>query len=307
MLKKLVGFTATCLFASSITAAPMDYHLAPKKIAENTWVFEGAIEDFSMENGGNIVNTAFIVTDDSVVLIDSGPSLRYGKQVREAISKITSKPISHVLNTHHHPDHFLGNQAFSDTAILARPDTGKAIAQHGNAFSDNMYRMVGDWMRSTEVVLPNQPLEGDKLTVGGHTFRLMDFTGHTGADLVIFDESTGVLFASDMIFYQRALTTPHSPGIQIWIDELKKIAQLKYKIMVPGHGPVIADNRAIDQMVGYLSWMDKTLKASAEAGLSMNEVQNIALPAEFSDIALIQREYHRSVVHLYPIYEEAAF
>ena len=77
--------------------------------------------------------------------------------------------------------------------------------------------------------------------------------------------------------------------------------------MVPGHGPVIADNRAIDQMVGYLSWMDKTLKASAEAGLSMNEVQNIALPAEFSDIALIQREYHRSVVHLYPIYEEAAF
>ena len=307
MLKQLMGYTATFLLASTVTAAPMDYNLSPKKVAEDTWVFEGTVEDFSIKNGGNIVNTAFIVTDDSVVLIDTGPSLRYGKQVREAISKITPKPISHVLNTHHHPDHFFGNQAFSDTAILARADTGKLIAQNGNAFSDNMYRMVGDWMRSTEVVLPNQPLEGDSLTVGGHKFRLMNFSGHSGADLVIFDESTGVLFASDMIFYQRALTTPHSPGLQIWIDELKKISQMNYKIMVPGHGPVISDNRAIDQMVGYLTWLDKTLQRSAEAGLSMNEVQNIPLPTEFADIALIQREYHRSVVHLYPSYEESAF
>jgi uncharacterized sulfatase len=32
------------------------------RIADDTWVLVGRSEDFSFANGGNIVNTAFIVT-----------------------------------------------------------------------------------------------------------------------------------------------------------------------------------------------------------------------------------------------------
>ncbi|HAW39797.1 MAG TPA: MBL fold metallo-hydrolase, partial [Pseudomonas sp.] len=46
--------------------------------------------------GGNIVNTGFIVTDSGVVVIDSGPSRRYGEAMREAIARVTDRPIIKV-------------------------------------------------------------------------------------------------------------------------------------------------------------------------------------------------------------------
>ena len=54
--------------------ADLDYRLKPRQIAEGTWLLEGSTDNFAKDNGGNIVNTAFIVTDNGVVVIDSGPS-----------------------------------------------------------------------------------------------------------------------------------------------------------------------------------------------------------------------------------------
>lgn len=307
MIKYITYALVSFWMISSSYAASLSYDLKPEKIAENTWLLQGKLEDFSSKNGGNIVNTAFIVTEEGVVVIDTGPSLRYGKAMRAAINEITDKPIKVVFNTHHHPDHFLGNQAFADIEILALPETGKQLAIHGNAFAENMYQLVGDWMRSTEVLLPTKPIEADGLTVGSHKLKLLPFTGHTGADLVVFDEKTGVLFASDMVFYQRALTTPHTPGLEVWINEIEKLRSIDYKLLVPGHGPVVEDSSALDQMSAYLSWLDKTLMQSAEAGLSMTEVIKLPIKKGFESVALSRREFTRTVAHLYSSYEEKAF
>ena len=285
----------------------LDYNLQPQKIAPDTYLLQGKMQDFSRDNGGNIVNTAFIVTSEGVVVFDSGPSRRYGEAMRNAIAQVTDKPVLHLFNSHQHPDHFLGNQAFADATIWALPKTGEQIARNGNAYAENMYRMVGDWMRATEVVLPTHPLEAKVMTVGEHRFRFFSYSGHTGADLVMLDETTGVLFASDMVFFQRMLTTPHTPGIGIWIKELRQLADTPFKLMVPGHGPVVMDNRAVEQMIGYLMWLDETLQQAAEQGRSMHEVMKTRLPAEYAGINLGREEFVRSVVHLYPDYEEAAF
>lgn len=300
----LIGVMAM-MFA--LTAQAASYNLKPQKIAPDTYVLEGLMQDFTRKNGGNIVNTAFIVTEEGVVVFDTGPSLRYGEEMREAISAITDKPITHVFNSHQHPDHFLGNQAFSDATIYALPKTGEQIAQNGGAFAENMYRMVGDWMRSTEVFLPTKPLQQKTMQVGKHRLKFFEFTGHSGADLVMLDETTGVLFAADMVFFQRMLTTPHTPGIDVWRKELRDIAAIPFKQMVPGHGPIVTDSRAIDQMLGYLEWLDDTLQSAAEKGRSMHEVMKTPLPKALASINLGQEEFIRSVVHLYPDYEEAAF
>lgn len=303
----LVAAACSLLWQTAITAAEKRYNLKPVQVAESTWIIQGAREDFTAKNGGNIVNTAFVVTGQGVVVIDSGPSLRYGEEMRAAIKGVTDQPVALVFNTHHHPDHFLGNQAFQDVDILALPDTGKQIAQHGNAFAENMYRMVGDWMRSTEVYLPSKPVDTDRLSLGRHNFRLLAFRGHTGADLVVLDETTGVLFASDIVFYQRALTTPHTPGIDVWLEEIEKLRALDYKVMIPGHGPVVKDDSALNQMAAYLKWLDQTLQAGAEQGKSMIEVIKTPIPEAFSSVALSRREFARTVAHLYAGYEEKVF
>ena len=293
---------ACCCLALPVQAE-LRYDLRPKQIAENVWLLEGSTDNFEQRNGGNIVNTGFIVTETGVVVIDSGPSKRYGEAMREAIAGVTDRPVIKVLLTHHHPDHVLGNQAFADVPIAALAGTTELLREQGDAMAENMYRLVGDWMRGTEVVLPNETLQPGTLEIGGHRLRLLALRGHTGADLAVLDENSGVLFASDILFYQRALTTPNSPGLDIWLADLDELQAQPWKLLVPGHGPVASDDAPFVQMRDYLGWLDGLLRDAAASGADMNEVIDSPIPERFADISLTRFELIRSVTHLYPKYE----
>lgn len=294
----------TCLLAG--LAQALDYQLQPRQIAEGVWLVEGSTDNFAAKNGGNIVNVGFIETAAGVVVIDTGPSRRYGEALRQRIEQVTGKPLLRVLLTHHHPDHVLGNQAFSDVPIAALPGTTRLLAEQGDAMAENMYRLVGDWMRGTEVVLPSEALEEGELEIGGRRLRLLALRGHTGADLAILDERSGVLFAGDLLFYQRALTTPNSPGLDVWLADLDRLEALPWKQIVPGHGPLATDAAPFVQMRDYLGWLDGVLRQGAEQGAEMNELIRAPIPERFAGVSLSRYELIRSVSHLYPRYERTA-
>lgn len=304
---RLFSLFVALFLSLPLAAAELVYALEPRRIAENTWLLEGSTENFAMSNGGDIVNVAFIVTEAGVVLIDTGISRRYGEALRAAIGRVTERPIVLVINTHHHPDHVFGNQAFSDLPIASLARTRELLAEQGPAFADNLYRLLGDWMRGTEVLLPGETLEPGVREIGGHRLRMLAFSGHTGADLAILDETTGVLFAADLVFYQRALTTPQAPGLQVWLDDLAALEKLPYALLVPGHGPVASGREPFAQMRDYLGWLDGLLRDSAAAGLDMNEVMNTPIPERFAAISQSRFELTRTVTHLYPKYEAQVF
>lgn len=294
--------------AGQLGAADFDYRLIARPIAKDVYAFIGQTEDFTTANGGNIVNTAFIVAPQGVIVIDSGPSLRYGQQMRRAIAAVTARPIVLVINTHHHPDHFLGNQAFADVPIAAQAETRTGIGAEGNAFAENLFRMSGDWMKGTEVQAPTQSLSAGRLEVAGRRLQLVALDGHTGADLVIVDETSGVLFAGDLAFNGRAPTTPHA-DIAHWLAALDRLEALtreaSFKLLVPGHGAVTSDAAPIRQTRAWLNWLTVAMRESASAGLDMNDVLARPLPAEFADLPMAATEYRRSVGHLFPAAEQA--
>lgn len=297
------------MFAFCLTLpahAELRYTLQPRQIADDVWLLEGSTDNFDKANGGNIVNTGFIVTAAGVVVIDSGPSRRYGEAMRAAIASVTDRPVIKLLLTHHHPDHVLGNQAFADVPIAALAGTTELLREQGNAMAENMYRLVGDWMRGTEVVLPSETLAPGTLEIGGRSLRLLALRGHTGADLAILDERSGVLFAGDILFYQRALTTPNSPGLDVWLEDLDTLEALPWKRLVAGHGPVADDAAPFVQMRDYLGWLDGLLRDAASGGADMNEVIQSPIPERFAGISLTRYELIRSVSHLYPRYEAMA-
>ncbi len=297
------------MFAFCLTLpayAELRYTLQPRQIADDVWLLEGSTDNFDKANGGNIVNTGFIVTEAGVVVIDSGPSRRYGEAMRAAIASVTDRPVIKLLLTHHHPDHVLGNQAFADVPIAALAGTTDLLREQGNAMAENMYRLVGDWMRGTEVVLPSETLAPGTLEIGGRSLRLLSLRGHTGADLAILDERSGVLFAGDILFYQRALTTPNSPGLDVWLEDLDTLEALPWKRLVAGHGPVADDAAPFVQMRDYLGWLDGLLREAANGGADMNEVIQSPIPERFAGISLTRYELIRSVSHLYPRYEAMA-
>jgi uncharacterized sulfatase len=295
--------------AGRVAAEDFDYRLVAQPIAPDVYAFIGRTEDFTTSNGGNIVNTAFIVAPQGVIVIDSGPSLRYGQQMRRAIAQVSDKPVALVINTHHHPDHFLGNQAFADAPIGALADTRQGIVSEGNAFAENLYRMSGNWLKGTEVQAPNRTLSAGKLDVAGRTLRLVALDGHTGADLVVIDEKSGVMFAGDLAFNGRAPTTPHA-DVGHWLAALDRLEGLTresgFTALVPGHGAVTRDAAPIRQTRAWLNWLTASLRDAARAGQDMNDVLARPLPPVYADLPMAGTEYRRSVGHLFPAFERDA-
>lgn len=293
------------LAVPALAAGPLTYNLKPKRIAADTYVFEGTTEHFTRANGGNILNPGFIVTSDGVIVMQTGPSRRFGEEMRAAIATVTGQPIRKVFISNLHPDYWLGNQAFADHPIAALPGTIAGITQEGKGITENMYRMIGDWMRGTEMVIPTEPAYGSTVVYGNHRLRLIPLEGHTAADLAVLDETTGVLFSGGVVFCDRTPTTPHADPAT-WLKALDELDALEVRTLVPNHGRIRNDKACIAQTRDWLTWLDRTLRDALEAGLDMTEALELPIPERFAGMGVLRDEYRRSVAHLWPKIEQAA-
>lgn len=156
-----------------------EYNLKPIKLSDNSYYFYGKEEYFSKQNGGDIANSAFIITKNSVILIDTGTTVDYANSMKKEISKITKKPIKYVINTHHHPDHFLGNKAFEDAKIYATQHTIDDIKNNGEKYVSNMVNLIGEAVYSTRAMAPNTLLETKKLILDNYELEIFYLDGHT--------------------------------------------------------------------------------------------------------------------------------
>lgn len=296
----LVAAACVGLVAPAL-AAPLNV----KAVTDNVWMVQGAPEDFAGDNHGDISNSAFIATGRGVIVIDTGSTHAYGRQLRETITEYTDEPVRWVLNTHHHPDHVFGNSAFTGIPIMALQETHDALRRDGPVFLQTLQQRLGELATGTILTLPDKLIEPGIMNLDGYSLTLMAFTGHSGSDLVILDNQSGVLFAGDMVFWQRAPTTPHSPGVSIWMDELSQLASVDSAFIIPGHGSYSADDKPLQQTRAWLKWLDDLMLDGAANGLSANALIHAPLPALFAGLPLARYELTRTVSHFYRRYEDA--
>ncbi|WP_439569944.1 quinoprotein relay system zinc metallohydrolase 1 [Sphingopyxis sp.] len=293
-----------------IVAAPVaaaraadGYAIIPEKIGDGIWMVHGADAPILFANGGAIANIAIVDTPAGTVLVDCGPSLRYATALKAVAEKLTGKPVIRVFLTHLHPDHGLGIAAFDPAIVAALPETIAALSRDARGFSDAMYRMLGDWMRGTELALPGLPIDGDGEDFGGRRLGLLKLGGHSSGDLALIDQATGVLIAGDLVFHNRAASTP-TADIERWRTSLAALAALPHKGLIPGHGAFDPSGRdAIAQTRDWLGWLEEVLTAAVADGLDMVDAGNIAIPERFASLAAARYELQRSVSHLYPALE----
>ena len=305
--------------APVVNLAQLDYGLKARVLADGVYVVEGAVDDFSVANGCNIINTGFITTGAGVLVINTGVSRRYGEQLRALIKRTTTEPVVQVIHLNLHPDYFLGNQAFADVPMLATATTRAGMAREAKAYEDNLYRLCGDWMKGTEARLPTQSVGPGPLRIGQREFELREWRGHTDSDLVLVDKTSGVAFVGGLVFADRVPTTPHADP-HAWLRSLDAMvaapgaglaagavgAGLKLATVVPSHGPVHEGQRGLQQTRAYLQWLDASFARWAAQGWEMNEVLRATPPEPIGRWAAWPAEYTRNVAHLYPRYEHAA-
>lgn len=303
----MTAASAVSLFAGLLpvfdaNAAPLAYTLAPVKVRDGVWVILGAQEAITSQNGGAIANIGIVDTSEGAVVIDSGPSKRYGLQLAELARELTGKPVVRTYLTHFHPDHVFGNQAFDKGVVAAPQAVIDGLKAAGEDFSSAMYYIAGDWMRGTEVVLPETVVSDGVEEIGGRRFRLAVLGGHTDCDLVVFEETSGILFAGDLVFLDRAPTTPHA-NLDVWRGSLRAFDGLVNGAdvqVVPGHGPVHAPSRGREQTLRWLDAIETQIRDCFERGLTATEAIAEPLPEWTGGIALAAYEYERSVLHFYP-------
>lgn len=303
----LLAFLTVLAGPSRAQTDPLDYHLQARQIAPDVYVVEGANADLALANGCNIINTGFIVTGAGVVVINSGPSRRYGEQLRALIARTTPEPILKLVHLNQHPDYFLGNQAFADVPRAATPATLAGMRAQAAGYEANLYRLCGDWMKGTATLLPDAVAMPGVQRLGRHEIELLELSGHTDSDLVLIDRTRGIVFAGGLVFSQRVPTTPHAQ-VKAWQASLQILLALPYKTWVPSHGHIAAaaDKAGIVMTQRYLSWLDTAFRSAAERGLDMVEVLSLPVPEEFRQWAGFETEYIRNVANLYPDYEQAA-
>lgn len=298
----LLGAGLAFPFAARAETFAGSYTPKAEAIADGVWMVRGADAPIAFDNGGMIANSAIIATEAGAVLFDPGVSLEDGKALGTLARQVSGKPVARVYVSHLHPDHALGAAAFDPAIVHALPATRADLERDGEGFSDAMYRLLADWMKGTHVVLPLGDVSEGEVQFGGRTLRLFALKGHSSGDLALLDVRTGTLLAGDLVFHDRAPSTPHADLAQ-WRLALDRLKTTPHALLLPGHGPLDRDGSAIAQTRDWIDWVEATLTQAVADGLDMTEAGDLPIPPRFAVLKAARYEFQRSVSHFYPALE----
>jgi len=258
MARAALILTALAMLATATASRAQQQELPVNSIADGIFAYNGQTAQMTRENDGAIANVGFIVGEDAVAVIDTGGSVREGRQLMAAIRARTGKPIRYVINTHAHPDHGFGNGAFvqDGTTFIGHANLPRALAERGQFYLDAFRRAMGDQLiDEIRIVPPTLLVNGTlNLDLGRRSLVLRAWpAAHSDCDLTVLDEKSGTLFAGDLVFLAH---TPVLDGsIRGWLRALDELGALPAQRVVPGHGPVsgwpaaLADERRYLQML----------------------------------------------------------
>ena len=265
-------------FSHSLVAGEIvrDYPL--DKISDRVYIIHGPLETPNVENQGFMNNPAIVETSDSIVIVDPGSSLQAGRMLMKQLKSISDKPVSHVLNTHIHGDHWLGNQAvaekYPEVQILAHPAMiAKAKAGEAEVWVKLMHRLTEGFTDGTLALIPAVAVnDGDSLEVGGVEFRFYaPENAHSRTDMMIEVVDESVMFLGDNVLYQRIARMDDGSFIGS-IAACDIALEVGSKLYVPGHGPS-GGKTVVESYRNYLDILYNEVAAYYEDDLSDFEMK----------------------------------
>ena len=275
----LLSRTATLTYSQEILKP-----LSLDQVGPGIYVHAGEIALMNEANEGAIANIGFVIGDEGVAVIDTGGSVREGRRLVQAISQITDKPVLYVINTHAHPDHLFGNAAFPTPAMfVGSHNLPRDVMERGPYYLNSFRPAMGALLDEVKIVPPTMIVDSQmQLDLGHRVLSLRAWRpSHSDSDLTVFDESTGVLFAGDLVFLRHIPVLDGS--IRGWLTTIDELTKLPAKSVVPGHGPPSAPwPAALDPERQYLERLQSDCRDLIKRGVPIAAASQLAAASEKS-------------------------
>jgi cyclase len=224
-------------FAQPLVAQDLGRHF--QKIREGIYVY--GIDDLPGRDPTS--NCGIIITQEGVVLIDSGPNPPDSLIILKALKQLTSLPIRFLINTETHNDHATGNFVFSPPAIvIGSPGATAGIKNYYDPKRNDKLMAESSEMREAfrgfRVVPPHVEFNDRMiLNMGDRTLELIQLKNiHSDADTAIWLPKERVLFSAASAAVKRFGFLRRFVTIENIKSDIKKLKALNPDIVVPAHG-----------------------------------------------------------------------
>ena len=212
------------------------------QINGRVYVLLGPLQHANRVNQGYMINSTVIVGDQGVILVDSGGTAEVGRHIASAVRRITDKSVTHVVNTHHHGDHYLGNVAFEGATFMSSEMCRRMVLETGDEWVRMMERAVGHPLPGTKPLAAQVTYPKDTRTeTVVHGVRMVFWVpqgSHTVGDLLVHLPDDRVLIAGDVLV-KRVVPTLQDGFAKNWIRTLHEMEALGVVHFVPGHGDLM--------------------------------------------------------------------
>ncbi len=252
-------------------------------------------------------NSAFLVTGEGVLVVDSGQHPADARELLAHIRKVTDKPIRYVINTHFHGDHVFGNTVFHSqgATIIAHRDTVTMMRTHYTqeiARRADYYKRFGRDPVELRMDLPDLALDGNlSITLGGRTINLIHLgAGQNPGDMLVHFPHARTVFVGGPFARRNWSNTSFTPSVDNWIAMLKKIAAMDVDRFLPGHGDIGNQQDVLDE-ARLLGDFQAAMKTGMAQGMGREAlVKNLRFP-QYQDLRNYDRLHNfiNGLHHLY--------
>ena len=289
MRTKLTLALALCigLFTVRILAA-QDLGPNIRKIGDGIYVYVGT--NFNS-------NCGIVLTQEGVVLVDSGHNPTDSRAILEAVKKLTPMPVRFLLDTEPHPDHTTGHFVFSPPAIIVAHDgASESMRNREKETPGRIEKLAGvsPQMRAAlegyRFVPPHvEYRQKMTLNVGERTFELLYQKGvHSEADTAVWLPKERVLFsASGIVVNQFNILRPFVTIPDI-LAASKMMKALNPEFVIPGHG-IPGTVKIFDDTEKYYALLLERVGKLVKDGKSLDEIKKEVKMPEYDQWATKER------------------